>query len=67
MSKKLALRLCAVPAFMAATGAYAAVPAGVTDALTTAGADLVTVGVALVTVMLGFWSIRKLGQKMGWW
>lgn len=47
--------------------AQAAVPTEVTDAITTAGADLVTVATAVLTALVGFWALAKVGKKMGWW
>lgn len=47
--------------------AHAALPAGVESAITGAGADLVTAGTAVVLAMIGFWAIRKVGQKLGFW
>lgn len=69
MTNKLKTRLLAIPAFAVATmgAAHAAVPAAVTTAITDAGADLVTVGTAVITAMVGFWALAKIGKKMGWW
>lgn len=69
MNKKLALRLAAIPAFVAATttAAMAALPADATLAITTAKDDLLTTGGLILTAMVGFWGVKKLGTKMGWW
>lgn len=47
--------------------AQAALPAGVEAGITGAGDDLVTAGTAVVVAMIGFWAIRKVGQKLGFW
>lgn len=47
--------------------AHAALPEGITTAITTAGTDLTTAATAIVVAMVAFWGLRKLGQKMGWW
>lgn len=47
--------------------ARAALPTGVEAGITGAGADLVTAGTAVVVAMIGFWAIRKVGQKLGFW
>ena len=69
MNKKLALRLAAIPAFVAASAgsAMAALPADATTAIETAGADLVSTAGLILTAMVGFWGVKKLGTKMGWW
>lgn len=68
MSKKIALRLLAIPAAVAAsTPAMAEVPAAVTTAITTAGTDLNTVGVAIIAAMAAFWGIKAIGTKLGLW
>ena len=46
--------------------AHAEVPAAVTTAITGAGTDLVTAGVAVISAMVGVWGIIKLGKKFGW-
>jgi len=68
MKKQIALRLASIPAFVLATigGAHAAVPEGVTTAITSAGADLVTVVTAVIVAFIAFWGLRKLGAKFGW-
>lgn len=54
MKKSLQRRLALIPAFLLATGqaAFAAVPAGVTTALTDAETDVTTIGVAVFAVMV---------------
>ncbi len=47
--------------------ANAALPEGVTTAITAAGTDLGTAATAIIVAMIAFWGLRKLGQKMGWW
>lgn len=66
MRKQLALRLAAVPAFVAATAgkALAAVPEGVTTELSTAKTDVGTIGVAVfgiaVAIIIFKWFRRAL-------
>lgn len=69
LSRRQAQRAAAVGVtIVAATGAaHAALPAGITDGIETAGADLVTAGVAIVVALLGFWGIRMVGKKLGLW
>lgn len=69
MSKKLQLRLAAIPAVVLATSgaAHAALPEGITTAITTATGDLATAASAIIVGMLAFWGLAKLGRKMGWW
>lgn len=64
--RKYGGRAAALPLVLAGS-AHAALPAGVTDGITGAGADLVTAGTAVVVAMIGFWAIRKVGQKLGFW
>jgi hypothetical protein len=66
MKKELSA-LAALSAALFANQAAAALPAGVDTAITTAGADMMTAAVAIITAMVAFWGIRKLGSKMGWW
>lgn len=47
--------------------AHAALPEGVTTAITAAGTDLTTAATAIIVAMIAFWGLRKLGSKMGWW
>lgn len=56
-----------VPLAVAGGAANAALPAGVTDAIATAGADLLTAGTAVVVAMIAFWAVKKVGTKMGFW
>lgn len=69
MNKKLALRFAAIPAFVvsSAGSAMAALPASATTAIETAGADLLSTAGLILTAMVGFWGVKKLGTKMGWW
>lgn len=52
---------------LASQGAHAALPAAVTTAIDTAGADLLTAATAVIVAMVAFWGLRKVGQKLGWW
>jgi len=53
--KQLALRLAAIPAFVAATAgnALAAVPSEVTTELTAAKTDVMTIGAAVFAIAVG--------------
>lgn len=62
-----AVRLGALALASGVGAAHAALPAGVEAGITGAGADLVTAGTAVVVAMIGFWAIRKVGQKLGFW
>ena len=64
--KKYGAVVAAAPLALAGS-AYAALPAGVEDSIQTAGADLVTAGTAVVVAMIGFWAIRAVGRKLGFW
>jgi hypothetical protein len=61
--------IVAVGTAVAAPGAFAqaALPTGVDAAITDAGEMLVLGGTAVVIAIVGFWAIKKLGGKMGWW
>lgn len=54
-------------AFGLASQAQAALPEGITTAITGATGDLATAATAIIVGMLAFWGLRKLGSKMGWW
>lgn len=47
--------------------AHAALPTGIESAIAGAGSDLVTAGTAVVVAMIGFWAIKKVGTKLGFW
>ena len=64
--KTKAAAIVAAPALFVAGAANAALPEGVTTAITSAGTDLVTAAGAVITAMVAFWGLRKIGQKMGW-
>lgn len=68
MPKVLKSRLAAIPAFVLATtgAAHAALPTGVTDAVTAAGEDMVSAVTAIIVAFVAFWGLRKLGAKLGW-
>jgi hypothetical protein len=46
--------------------AHAALPADVTTAITTAGADMVAAITAIIVAFVAFWGLKKLGSKLGW-
>ena len=49
------------------SSAHAALPTEVSSAITTVGTDLETAAGMVITAMVAFWGLRKLGAKMGWW
>lgn len=69
MTQHMKTRLLAIPALVLTTvgAAHAAVPAAVNTAIGEAGTDLVTVATAVITALVGFWALAKIGKKMGWW
>jgi hypothetical protein len=48
------------------TSAHAALPTEVTDAIETAGTDMVTAVTAIIVAFVAFWGLKKLGAKLGW-
>lgn len=65
--KSKAVAFVAVPLTTLSVSAYAALPSGVNEAINSVGTDLETAATAILTAMIGFWALRKLGSKMGWW
>ena len=63
---RIAGATAALPLVLAGS-AHAALPAGIETAITDAGADLKTAGVAVVVAMVAFWAIKKVGTKLGFW
>ena len=59
--------LVAVPLTTFSVSAYAALPDGVNTAISSVGTDLETAASLILSAMIGFWALRKLGTKMGWW
>lgn len=72
ISRKIATRLVArgatVASVLATLGmsAHAALPAAVTTAIDTAGADMVAAITAIIVAFVAFWGLKKLGGKLGW-
>ncbi len=68
MNKKFALRLASIPAAVAASvgTAQAAIPVGITTAITDTGVDLVAGMTAVTLAFIAFWGLKKLAGKMGW-
>lgn len=68
MRKQTLAKLAAVPAFTLATAGYAlaALPAGVTTAIETAGTDMTTAVTAIIAAFVVFWGLKKLAGKFGW-
>jgi hypothetical protein len=67
--KRYGQTLAAIPAgaLVLAGSARAALPSNVESAITEAGTDLTTAATAVITALIAFWALRKVGQKMGWW
>jgi hypothetical protein len=67
--KKFAVRFLSVQPVVFATMAssHAALPTVVTDAITAAGDDLAAAATAVISAMVVFWGLYKVGKKMGWW
>lgn len=65
--KSKAVALVAVPLTTLSVSAYAALPDGVNTAISSVGTDLETAASLILSAMIGFWALRKLGTKMGWW
>lgn len=65
MFKKLSTAVGAL-ALIVGGQAHAALPTGVTDAITAAGADMVTAVTAIIVAFVAFWGLKKLGSKLGW-
>lgn len=68
MSKFVRKYGAAGAALVAAPGVFAqaALPTGVDAAITEAGEVLVLGATAVIVAMIGFWGVKKLGTKMGW-
>ena len=68
MTKKLALRLAAVPAFVLATSgaAHAALPDGVSDAITGYQTDAGTAIGLMMAAGVVIWGLLALKRKLGW-
>ncbi|PJI98092.1 hypothetical protein CLU85_2897 [Acidovorax sp. 69] len=71
-AKKIARRLVARGATAAGVlsmlgmSAHAALPAGVTTAISDAGTDMTTAITAIITAFVAFWGLKKLASKFGW-
>jgi acyl-CoA reductase-like NAD-dependent aldehyde dehydrogenase len=48
------------------SAAQAALPAAVTDSITTAGEDMVAAITAIIVAFVAFWGLKKLASKFGW-
>lgn len=68
MTKQIATRLAAIPAFVLATSgaAYAALPAGVADAIDDAQTDMLAAIGLVIGAMVAVWGLLKLASKLGW-
>lgn len=70
-SRRTAARRAIAAAATAVAGfagsAHAALPTVITEKLAEAGTDLETAAGALIATMLGFWALRTVGKKLGWW
>lgn len=68
LKRKLFAFMALLGMMLGLTGpAHAALPEGITTAITGATGDLATAATAIIVGMLAFWGLRKLGSKMGWW
>lgn len=68
LAQKAVLRAMAVGSVLSALGmsAHAALPTEVTDAIATAGADMVAAITAIIVAFVAFWGLKKLASKFGW-
>ena len=68
MTKKLTLRLAAIPAFVLATtgAAHAALPPGVPDAVTAYQTDATTAIGLMMAAGVVVWGLLVLKRKLGW-
>lgn len=68
MLKKTALRLAAIPAFVAATtgSAMAALPEGVSTEISTYKTDALAAMALILAAGVAIWGLKKLGTKLGW-
>lgn len=64
---KNAVFAVATAGLLVAVQAHAALPEAVSTAITTAGTDLAAAAGLVIAGLAGFWGLRKLGGKMGWW
>lgn len=62
--KKLQLLAAAVSTFGLSMAAHADVPAGVTTAITAAGADATTIGGAVLVVLIGIAAFKYMRRAM---
>ena len=68
MKKFTAIRLAAIPAFVLATSraAHAALPEGVSTAITAAQTDMLAAIGLVIGAMVAVWGLLKLASKLGW-
>lgn len=68
LARSAVARGATVASVVATTGmsAQAALPAGVTTAISDAGTDMVTAVTAIITAFVAFWGLKKLASKFGW-
>lgn len=68
MAQRAVVKYGSVAAFLGAMGvnAHAALPAEVTTAISTAGADMVAAITAIIVAFVAFWGLKKLASKFGW-
>lgn len=64
MQKKYLGPLGAITATGFALDVHAAVPTAVTDAITTGGADAVTVGVAVFVALIGVYAVKMMRKGL---
>ncbi len=68
LAQRAAVKYGSVAAVLSAMGvnAHAALPVEVTDAITTAGNDMVAAITAIIVAFVAFWGLKKLATKFGW-
>lgn len=67
LSRRLVARGVTAAGLLSMLGvSHAALPEGVTTAITAAGTDMVAAVTAIIVAFVAFWGLRKLGAKLGW-
>lgn len=68
-AKSLAKKATAGAAGLAVSGMALAQEASstISQKIEQAGTEIVGYATAVVGIMVGFWAVKRAGQKMGWW
>ena len=68
MKKFTAIRLASIPAFVLASAgaAHAALPEGVSSAITAAQTDMLAAIGLVIGAMVAVWGLLRLASKLGW-